>query len=123
MATKLPRGLDGRTRDQNPPKAGEIRQKRGDTLVSTLRREYGDDFAAGIRSDAKLETVRERTGKSLHQLVRDMPKKKRLFGAWLTASGRSRQARLPDRFQSEDDTVKGDDQVKGQTTWLRGQRQ
>lgn len=56
-------------------KAGEIRQKRGDTLVSTLRREYGDDFAAGIRSDAKLETVRERTGKSLHRLVRDMPKK------------------------------------------------
>lgn len=76
MATKLPRGLDGRTRDQNLPKAGEIRQKRGDTLVSTLRREYGDDFATGIRSDAKLETVRERTGKSLHQLVRDMPKKK-----------------------------------------------
>jgi hypothetical protein len=76
MATKLPRGLDGRTRDQNPPKAGEIRQKRGDTKLSTLRREYGDGFAAGIRSDATLETVRERTGKSLHQLVRDMPKKK-----------------------------------------------
>lgn len=76
MTTKLPRGLDGRTRDQNPPKAGEIRQKRGDTLVRTLREEYGQGFAAGIRSDATLETVRERTGKSLHQLVNDIPRKK-----------------------------------------------
>lgn len=76
MTSKLPRGLDGRARDQNPPKAGEIREKRGDTLVKTLRQEYGDHFADGIRSDAKLETVRERTGKSLHQLVKDMPKKK-----------------------------------------------
>jgi hypothetical protein len=76
MATKLPRGLDGRTRDQNPPKAGEIRQKRSDTLVSTLRDEYGANFAPGTRADATLGTVRDRTGKSLHQLVRDMPKKK-----------------------------------------------
>ncbi|MFC5491416.1 hypothetical protein [Dokdonella soli] len=72
---KLPRGLDGRTRDQNAPKAGEIREKRGDTLVRTLRREYGDHVASGFRSDAKLETVRERTGKSLHQLVHNTPKK------------------------------------------------
>ena len=72
---KLPRGLDGRTRDQNPPKAGEIREKRGDTLVRTLRNEYGQVFANGFRSDAKLETVRQATGKSLHQLVRSMPKK------------------------------------------------
>jgi len=72
MSKKLPRGLDDRTRDQNPPKAGEIRQKRGDTLVSTLREEYGSSFAKGVRSDATLETVRERTGKSLHELVHDM---------------------------------------------------
>lgn len=71
MSKKLPRGLDGRTRDQNPPKTGEIRQKRGDTLVSTLRKEYGSNFAQGIRSDATLETVRERTGKSLHELLHD----------------------------------------------------
>lgn len=76
MTKKLPRGLDGRTRDQNPPKAGEIRQKRGDTLVGTLRDEYGSNFAPGIRSDATLETLRQRTGKSLHELVQDMPKKK-----------------------------------------------
>ncbi len=76
MRKKLPRGLDDRTRDQNPPKAGEIRQKRGDTLVSTLREEYGSNFAQGIRSDATLKTVRERTGKSLHELVRDTHPKK-----------------------------------------------
>jgi len=67
MSKKLPRGLDGRTRDQNPPKAGEIRQKRGDTLVSTLRKEYGSNFAQGIRSDATLETVRDELVHDMHQ--------------------------------------------------------
>ena len=61
-----PRGLDGRERDQS----GQIREKRGDTLVKTLRQEYGDHFAKGYRSDTKLETVREDTGKSLSELVK-----------------------------------------------------
>ncbi|HZQ20451.1 MAG TPA: hypothetical protein VFA90_17285 [Terriglobales bacterium] len=61
-----PKGLDGRERDQN----GQIREKRGDTRVATLRKEYGPDFAQGYRSDAKLETVRETEGKSLSQLVK-----------------------------------------------------
>ena len=74
MARHLPRGLDGRTRDQNPPKAGEIRQKRADTLVSTLRQEYGDDFAKGSRADKTLGTLREETRKSLHQPVKDRKK-------------------------------------------------
>jgi len=51
-------GLDDRCRDQN----GEIRHKRSDTLVGTLRKEYGDDFAKGTRSDATLGTVLERSG-------------------------------------------------------------
>ena len=34
-------GLDNRTRDDD----GEIRQKRGDTLVRTLRQEYGPNCA------------------------------------------------------------------------------
>lgn len=50
-------GLDNRCRDED----GEIRRKRGDTLVRTLRREYGDEFAAGFRSDAKLDTVLRET--------------------------------------------------------------
>ncbi len=59
-------GLDARCRDND----GTIREKRGDTLVRTLRQTYGEDFASGFRSDAKLETIRERTGKSLSELVR-----------------------------------------------------
>lgn len=61
-----PKGLDGRERDQN----GQIREKNGNTLVGTLRQEYGPDFAKGYRSDTKLETVREATGKSLSELVK-----------------------------------------------------
>lgn len=59
MPRHLPRGLDGRTRDQTPPKAGEIRQKRADTRIGTLRQEYGDNFAKGYRSDTKLGTFRD----------------------------------------------------------------
>ncbi len=60
-------GLDNRCRDEN----GEIRRKRSDTLVGTLRREYGDDFAEGFRSDAKLGTVlRETDSASLSDLLK-----------------------------------------------------
>ena len=59
--------LDGRDRDRN----GQIREKNGNTLIKTLRKEYGDDFAKGYRSDAKLETVRKATGKSLSQLIKN----------------------------------------------------
>jgi hypothetical protein len=58
-------GLDNRCRDND----GKIREKRGDTLVGTLRETYGEDFLPEFRSDAKLETVRERTGSSLSELV------------------------------------------------------
>ena len=51
-------GLDDRCRDDN----GEIRRKRGDTEVGTLRKIYGEDFAKGYRSDAHLETVLEEQG-------------------------------------------------------------
>jgi hypothetical protein len=71
MTKHYPKGLDGRMRDENAPKAGEIRQKRGDTKVATLRDEYGQDFLPGYRGDTKLSTVREREGnKSLHQLLK-----------------------------------------------------
>lgn len=51
-------GLDQRCRDEN----GEIRRKRSDTLLGTLREEYGEGFAPGVRSDTKLGTLLERTG-------------------------------------------------------------
>lgn len=60
-------GLDERCRDQD----GRIRQKRGDTLVGTLRTIYGDDFAPGRRSDMRLDTLREQEGAgSIAELIR-----------------------------------------------------
>ena len=53
-------GLDDRCQDQD----GEIRRKRSDTLVGTLRETYGPGFAPGVRSDAKLGTLLDRAGGS-----------------------------------------------------------
>jgi len=53
MAKDCKTGLDNRYRDND----GEIRHKRSDTLVGTLRQTYGSDFAKGYRRDAKLGTV------------------------------------------------------------------
>jgi hypothetical protein len=60
-------GLDNRCRDSD----GEIRHKRSDTLVGTLRRTYGEDFASGYRSDARLGTVlRNENATTLSQLLK-----------------------------------------------------
>jgi hypothetical protein len=54
------------TRDDN----GELRQKRGDTLVGNIEREYGVDF--GVRSDMRLDTLRDQTGlTSIEDLLRN----------------------------------------------------
>ena len=67
MAKKCHPGLDDRCRDHN----GEIRQKNGATRVGTLRETYGDDFARGVRSDMKLDTLLDRTGAaSLSQFLK-----------------------------------------------------
>jgi hypothetical protein len=61
-------GLDGRHRDAN----GEIRRKNGNTEVGTLRETYGANFAPGVRSDMKLETLLDQSGaKSLSQFLKD----------------------------------------------------
>jgi hypothetical protein len=60
-------GLDDRHRDQD----GRISEKHGNTEIGTLREEYGQDFLPDWRRDAHLETVREATGKSLSQLIRE----------------------------------------------------
>ena len=50
---------------------GEARKKRGDTLVGTLRKTYGPDFAPGVRSDTRLDTLRKRAGgESLSKLMK-----------------------------------------------------
>lgn len=65
MAKHYPKGLDGRMRDAD----GEIRKKRSDTRIGTLRKELGDQFAPGYRADAKLGTVLKDKGlDSLDQL-------------------------------------------------------
>ena len=67
MSKSCKTDLDDRCRDQN----GEIRHKNGATRVGTLRQTYGDTFAAGVRSDMKLDTLLERTGSnSLSQLLK-----------------------------------------------------
>ena len=53
MSDRPEEGLDGRCRDED----GSIRRKRGDTLVRTLRQEYGRDFAPGTRADMRLDTL------------------------------------------------------------------
>lgn len=67
MAEHFPKGLDDRMRDED----GEIRHKRRDTLVGTLRQEYGPQFAAGVRADAELGTVLDRENvDTLDQLLK-----------------------------------------------------
>lgn len=68
MAKKhFPTGLDHRMRDHD----GEIRKKRSDTLVGTLRETYGPEFAKGYRSDAKLGTVLDKESvATLDQLLK-----------------------------------------------------
>jgi hypothetical protein len=61
------KGLDNRQR----MKHGEIHKKSGRTLVKTLRKEYGDHFAAGHRSDMMLETLLKKTNSaSLHEYLK-----------------------------------------------------
>jgi len=52
-------GLDGRHRDKIPPKAGEIQQKRSDTLNKNLSNPIPQ-----FSPNAKLGTMRKETGKT-----------------------------------------------------------
>jgi len=55
---------------------GKIRQKRGDTLVKTIEKQYKTDL--GYRSDAKLSTVLKKEGaSSLSKLVKMTESKKK----------------------------------------------
>jgi hypothetical protein len=59
---------DGRHRDQN----GEISHKHGNTLVRTLRKIYGQSFAAGYPEATPLcEVLHQLNETSLSQLQRD----------------------------------------------------
>jgi hypothetical protein len=61
-------GLDNRHRNKD----GEISQKHGNTLVGTLRKIYGQGFAAGYPASEKLsEVLLQLNETSLSQLRRD----------------------------------------------------
>ena len=49
-------------RNNGRESSGQVREKRGDVRIDTLRRTYGDSFARGIRGDAHLKTLLDRTG-------------------------------------------------------------
>jgi hypothetical protein len=61
------KGLDHRTRD----KSGQIHHKRRDTLVGTLRKEYGEHFAAGVSDRMTLgELLKKEKATSLTELLK-----------------------------------------------------
>jgi hypothetical protein len=64
-------GLDDRSRDDS----GQTRSKNGNTRIDTLRETYGDTFGDGIRGDAHLRKLLERTGNdSLSEYLRNRNK-------------------------------------------------
>jgi hypothetical protein len=64
-------GLDGRSRDED----GQTRAKNGNTRIDTLRETYGESFGEGLRGDAHLSTLLERTGyESLSEYLRNRNK-------------------------------------------------
>ncbi len=65
-------GLDNRHRDKTPPKAGQIQQKRGDTLNKNLSAPIPQ-----FSPNAKLETMRKETGKVSEKDVREAAKHRR----------------------------------------------
>ena len=61
-------GTDKRHRDKD----GEISRKHGNTLVRTLRKNYGPDFAPGFSGSDKLSFVLRKSNEpTLSQLRRD----------------------------------------------------
>lgn len=68
MANKhYPKGLDNRMQDHD----GQIRKKRSDTKIKTLREEYGENFAKNYSSNATLGTVLKKEKVStLDQLIK-----------------------------------------------------
>jgi len=63
-------GLDGRHRDKNRPKAGQIQQKRSDTLNENL-----DNPVPQFSPEATLGTMRKETGRVSEEAVRREPRK------------------------------------------------
>jgi hypothetical protein len=65
-------GLDGRHRDYPGPKGGEIRLKNGNTLNQNLSRPI-----EGFSMRARLDTMRQETGKTGIEAIRKAAEKRR----------------------------------------------
>ncbi len=65
MASKDAPGMRG---DRSRDRSGPLRQKRGDTHMGTIEKQYDRDF--GVRSDMHLDTyLKEKSIQSLKDLV------------------------------------------------------
>jgi hypothetical protein len=63
----MAKGLDGRHRD----KSGHIEKKHRNTRIGSLRKTYGEHFAAGHRKDMMLKTLLAKNNcDSLHEYLR-----------------------------------------------------
>jgi hypothetical protein len=64
--------IGNRYRERYRDKSGEISRKYGNTLIRTLRKTYGANFARDCANDEKLSDVLAKLDKpSLFKLVRD----------------------------------------------------
>ena len=65
---KSPNDAPGMRGDRSRTKAGPLREKRGDTHVGTIEKQYGLDL--GVRSDMRWDTYKKEKGvASLNDLV------------------------------------------------------
>lgn len=68
MAKPKSNDAPGMRGDRSRTKDGTLREKRGDTHVGTIEKQYGRDF--GVRSDMHLDTLLDRRGvDSLNDLI------------------------------------------------------
>ena len=65
-------GLDGRHRDKDAPKGGQIQQKRGDTINKNLPNPIPQ-----FSPNAKLSTMRKETGETSVKAVTEAAKKRK----------------------------------------------
>lgn len=95
-------GMRGiRSRNAN----GQLRQKRGDTHLSTLEQTYGE--ISDRRGDTHLSTLREISGLSLSKLVHERPEVTHgpdLNGRTRNQNGRVRQKRSDTKLSTLRDT-------------------
>lgn len=68
--TKVKHDAPNMKGERSRTQSGQLREKRGDTHVGTIEKQYGKDF--GVRKDMHLDTLLEKKGAdSLNDLIHD----------------------------------------------------